>query len=396
MDERLRVLYLTHHGPWPATSGGRLRDAALVPEVARLADVEVWAVSRTPELDREWASRGPSAVRVRVFSDDGPRRRYPTRSSVAVAAELRSRTRGPDTFDVVHVEGHYLFHLLPVELRDRAVVVEHNIESHLLRQRAVHRGITADLGADLEEVTEAEERVWRTAPLILTLSAEDRARILRRAPDARVQVSTNGADHLPLAPAFRRTSKGEAMKPRLGFLANYAYPPNRDALGWLLDEILPALRQRLPCVQLALAGSGLHDALSARALPSGVETLGWVSNLSQFWTAVDLAVCPLRIGGGVKVKMIEAVRSGALTVSTAVGMEGLPATVREAVVRADTAEEFVDRVTRLAADPLWRQEQRLRLARAQRALPSWESVALSVYRHWDHVNRALIGGIVVG
>jgi hypothetical protein len=274
MDKRLRVLYLTHHGPWPTTSGGRLRDAALVPEIARRADVEVWAVSRTPELDREWSSRAPAGVLVRVFMDEGPPRRYPTRSSAAASAELLRRTSGPAAFDVLHVEGHYLFHHLPKHVRDRAVVVEHNVESQLLLQRAAHHGMTALLASDIEAVRKAEEQVWGRAPLILTLSDEDRARILERVPGAHVQVSTNGADHLPLTPVERRTSGGVPMRPRLGFLANYAYPPNRDALGWLLDDILPALRHRLPGARLVLVGSGLREALAGRPLPRDVDALG--------------------------------------------------------------------------------------------------------------------------
>lgn len=393
MQTRIRVLYLTHHGPWPPRSGGRLRDAALVPELARLADVEVWAVSRTAELDREWLHRRPAGTVVRVFPDEGPRRNYPTRQSAAASAELRRRMHGPTAFDVVHAEGHYLFHLVPNEARSRAVVVEHNVESNLLRQRLVHRGLTAASAADLEAVATAEEQVWRQVPLILTLSQEDRARILHRVPDARVCVSTNGADHIPLAAAERRSPIREPLKPRLGFLANYAYPPNRDALRWLLDDIMPAVRRRIPGAWLVLAGSGLREALGGRPLPTGVEALGWVENLSNFWTGIDIALCPLRIGGGIKVKTVEAIRSGAPLVSTAIGLEGLPPAAREGVVRADCVDEFVDAVVQVSMGSFRSRGHLASLANAQRALPTWRDVASSLHQHWLSVRETFTGGV---
>ena len=176
MNTGLRVLYLTHHGPWPAASGGRLRDAALIPEVARLTDLEVWAVSRTPDADRAASRHAPAGVVTRVFADESTQRSYPTRDSAMLRAALAERLSGPDPFDVIHIEGHYLFHLLPEGVRDRAVVVEHNVESHLLQQMAAHCGLTPRLMADIETVASAEEQVWRAAGMVLALSREDQAR----------------------------------------------------------------------------------------------------------------------------------------------------------------------------------------------------------------------------
>jgi len=82
------VLYLTHHGPWPATSGGRLRDAALIPEIAQLADVEVWAISRSADLDRASLGLRPAGTTIRIYCDESRRRGYPTRDSVAARNAL--------------------------------------------------------------------------------------------------------------------------------------------------------------------------------------------------------------------------------------------------------------------------------------------------------------------
>lgn len=389
---RLRVLYLTHHGPWPTSSGGRLRDAALLPELARLADVEVWAISRSPDVDRAAVSQCQLGIPVRVFDDDGPARSYPSRHSNVAKAALRDGRTCVDRFDVIHVEGHYLFHHLPNHVRERAVVVEHNIESHLLRQRAQHHGLTPELAGDIETVTRAEQNVWSSAALIITLSAEDRVRVLRRVPNAAVGVSTDGADHVGLTHASSQARDEVGCAPTFGFLANYAYPPNEDALEWLLDEIFPSLRERIPGCRLVLAGSNLETTRSRRQMPDGAEPLGWVDDLSTFWADIDVFLCPLRISGGVKVKLLESIRSATLAVSTTVGVEGLPTAAQCAIVCADDTRQFVEAAAVLSHDDALRQRQRALLDRAQQSLSSWKAVARSLHAHWLSVARPVVGG----
>jgi glycosyltransferase involved in cell wall biosynthesis len=364
-----------------------------MPQVARLAHLEVWAISRTPDADRSALLQAPLDVTTRVFADESVRRSYPTRDSAAARAALRGCLSGAEIFDVIHVEGHYLFHLLPEEVHRRAVVVEHNVESHLLRQTAVHSGLTPGLAADIDAVAQAEEHAWRRAGAIVTLSMEDQARILRREPGTVVRIATNGADHVRLGVASA-ANRSPGRRPVFGFLANYAYPPNADALGWLLNEIFPTLSRELPGCRLVLVGSSLPEALEGRSLPGGVEAWGWLDDLSRFWGGVDVLLCPLRIGGGIKVKLIEAIRAGALAVSTSVGLEGLPAAAREAIVQADTSAGIAQAATRLVRERGLREAQRIRIARAQQVLPTWQSAAETIYGYWLGVAQPVLGGIV--
>lgn len=379
MQARPRVLYLTHHCPLPTISGGRLRDAELIPRLSAQAELEVLAISRTPELDRAAMDGYQHCANWRVYGDDGPVRSYPTRTSVAASEDIRLRFVGAKPFDVVHVEGHYMLHMIPEEYWNRTVVVEHNVESRLLRQRAQASGegvANGDIG-DLEIV---EEAVWRSVPVLITLSPEDRSRIIRRIPSAKVEVIGNGSDHLP--PRTPRAGSNDFRRPVLGFLANYAYAPNCDALSWLVEDLFPAIKVRLPDARLLLAGSNLTQSVSARKLPDGVTARGWYDKLGDFWSAIDVFVCPLRIGGGIKVKMIEALRSGALCVSTSVGMEGLPLSADAAVARADTNEDFVHATVQLCTDRTRRHTAQRHLGRAQADLPTWDEVAASLFDCW--------------
>lgn len=393
LGRRLHVLYLTHHAPWPAASGGRLRDAALVPYLADFVDLEVWAISRTYDGDRAAVDRAVPGFPVRVFPDEAPRRVFPTRDSEQARDLLWQRTTGDRPFDVVHVEGHYLAHLVPDQLAPRTLIVEHNVESHLLRQRSMQGDGCGSLADDLAAVSLAEGRAWARAARVLALSDEDRHRIERKAPDALVERCFNGADHVPrrTPPAFEDDNR-VATAPRIGYLANYAYPPNQDATHWLLDKIFPQIRDRIPQAELVLAGSHLQDVVDTALLPPYVKPLGWVPHVERLWDAVDIVVCPLRIGGGVKVKMIEAVRGGCLIVSTSIGLEGLPDEARTAVVRADSTDELVDATVRLCKDPELRRQHRARLALAQDAQPTWAEAASALYEHWSRISETGVKG----
>ncbi|HET8643436.1 MAG TPA: glycosyltransferase family 4 protein [Pseudonocardiaceae bacterium] len=385
------VLYLTHHSAWPTTSGGRVRDANLIPRLARNARLEVWAVSRTPVIDQDALDGLGWCAPVRVFADEAPRRPYPTRDSRRVR-ELLHRMGPHCPFDVVHVEGHYLLHLVPPGWSARVVLVEHNIESHLLIQRAAlgaPRGegrATSQDAADLAEVRRGEAIAWRRAAVVLTLSAEDRARLLAREPSVEVRVVRNGCDHVPAGePA--PNPRDPDIPARIGFLANFGYGPNLDALDWLLDEILPRLRVAVPRVELVLAGSQSQEVVADRDLPEGVQAAGWIDDLGVWWKSIDVMVCPLRIGGGIKVKVTEAVRGGCCVVSTSVGVEGLPARVRDAVLAADTADGLAAGLALMCTDDDALRASLRRVADRQRYLPTWDDAAADVRRHWAAVAR---------
>jgi glycosyltransferase involved in cell wall biosynthesis len=382
----MRALYLTHHCPWPVTSGGRVRDAALVPRLARLVDIEVWAVSRTVDEDRVALREETPPFPVRVFADEARPQAFPTRDSVAVRRRLQHKLRVGEEFDIVHVEGHYLFHLLPPEWGGRTVVVEHNVESHLLRQRAAHSLVPVVSPFDMQVVEAAEEHVWARAGLVLTLSGEDRQRILSRAPTTRVALCPNGADHVALRPPVVACDRSRvSLAPRIAFLANYAYLPNQDVVHWLLNDIFPQIRRSLPGAELLLAGSRLSEAVIVDDLPLGVIPMGWVDDLADLWAKTDVVICPLRIGGGMKVKLIEAVRAGLLIVATGVALEGMPQAVVDAVIRADDADSFAAGVVSACTDEGLRASLQPRLFQAQRALPRWSDVARTIAQHWSAV-----------
>jgi len=134
------------------------------------------------------------------------------------------------------------------------------------------------------------------------------------------------------------------------FVAGFAHPPNVDAACWLVGEILPLLRAARPDLTLALIGSNPTPEVRALAGP-GIEVTGFVPDheLARRYGAARVAVCPLRFGAGVKLKVIEAMHHGVPLVTTPAGAQGLPGLDAVCDVQSEPAA-FAAAVLRLLDD----------------------------------------------
>lgn len=379
-----RVLYLTHHYPWPASSGGRLREAELLARLIHHASIDLVAVSRRPEIERAEASRRRHPrLQARVFADEAPAGDAPARDSLAARCHLARYLRHTSP-DVIHVEGHYLLDLLPTDVFGRTVLVEHNVESELLRQRAATGVMSPRLAWTLAEVHRRERRAWALVARVAAITPEDCLRIRRAVPAALVRHSPNGSDHL--LPGRAPASSRAGAAPRLLFVANFAYPPNQDAVTWMIRDVLPHVVAAVPAARLALVGPDLAgEPLRVARGCAAVDVLGWVPRIEEQLDLADVVVCPLRIGGGVKVKVLEAASRGCAVVATPIAIEGLPAALRAAIPVAANAVSFAGHAVRLLGDPALRARAQARIGRAAGCLPSWAEAAERLLAIWDEV-----------
>lgn len=175
------------------------------------------------------------------------------------------------------------------------------------------RGELEGGGAGLERF---ERRLLAEAAETWVPSPREVGLALRLAPAARVVCVPNVVDVARIAAVGPR--RGER---RLLFAADHTYPPNRDALGWLLAEIMPAVWAREPRAILTLTGRGLPGDTGAGE--ARIEARGFVDDLAAVYAASDAVLVPLRQGGGSPLKFIEALACALPVVATPKAAAGL-------------------------------------------------------------------------
>jgi polysaccharide biosynthesis protein PslH len=371
----MRLLFVTCHLPYPPHSGGRLREHELLARLTQRFDVHIAAVTKTLAEDEEaaadipWDHNGISLFPAAALDSlPGVAPQVARHRSEAATAGIRGLlARG--RFDLVHVEGFYLWQHLP-RTRPAAVLVEQNIEWQLFEQQGLREEAAVTRRAELA--------AWRAADALGALTAEDRA-VMRRASASIPHLIPDGADHLGGDATERIARSGQ----RLVMVGNFGYAPNVDGALWLAREVMPRVREVVPGAELQLVGTSPPPEIQALA-GDGIEVTGRVPDVGPYLRAADVVVCPLRFGGGVKVKMLEALSCGKAIVATSVGCQGL-GKARWAVRVAERAEDFANAAARLLRDPLER--TRAEQAAAAVELPSWDDAAEALAECWQVAAR---------
>lgn len=192
-----------------------------------------------------------------------------------------------------------------------------------------------------------EMRLLAESAVSVAVSAED-ARVFESMNSrARVSVCPNGVD-LEYARFVDHTKPKGA---RLVMTGTLAYYPNLDASRWFIHAVMPIVRNQVPTATLTLVGGPVPSELSnVDADATGVHVVGPVPDVRPFLDEADLFVIPLRIGGGTRIKAVEALASGLPIVSTRLGVTGLGIVDHDLAVLAETASDFAVAITRALDD----------------------------------------------
>jgi glycosyltransferase involved in cell wall biosynthesis len=358
------LLVMLHTPPLPAVTGSRVRSLALVRQlVARGWDVSLFAlqtgvpahaadVDELRALCREVRLAGhtpPRAVRLGRMGLDLLRGRSfhhsMFRDPTAVAeAHAWVHTGG---FDAILAGALYMLPYVPLPARGRMLLDSHNVETERVATMAAAlwprpRGVVARLQE--RPVRRYEERTAATAGGVLAVSAPEAAWFERVAP-GRVSVVANGVDCATIQPRSGTGAAGPVL-----FVGSLDYAPNVDGARVLLEQIAPRLTH--PGARIALVGALPPPELRARAAAAAVpvEVTGRVEQIAPWFRSSRLLAVPLRIGGGTRLKILEAMAHGLPVVTTSIGCAGLDVEHERDVLIADDPMQFARHVDRLLAD----------------------------------------------
>lgn len=229
-------------------------------------------------------------------------------------------------------------------------------------------GVTALL--HMKGLKRFEFDMYADADKLLTLTPEGRDELLEVRPGLDISVVPHGVD----VEGFRPEQRPEGSTPTVMFLGNYPHDPNRDAVVFFAKEAWPAVREAVPGCRFLVVGRGpTSDMLELARHDPSIDITGQVDDVRPFLQQSDVFVCPVRLGGGFRGKVLEAMAAGVPVVSTSLGAEGLPARDGDNIVIADDAEQLASRTIRLLQDGDLRQKIAARARELMVENYSWQA-----------------------
>lgn len=371
----MRILYVLPQLPYPADRGGKVVLHNIVEHMRRRHRVSIVALTHGPrdieaaEAYRErvaalWTfpcrpRRHPGVLARAAFSP------LPLKalrfSNAAMERKVAALCTGGG-FDLVHAQNYYAAQYVRRRFPPAKVHYTENFEGALLERSAAHHPnpLTAALLRIQARRTERYEfEVCRRFDRVYAITRTDLERMRERAPDLPFEYLPASIDTETFQPSPSPVAASDLV-----FVGSLDYFPNIDGLNWFHREVLPRLRARQSDCRLVVVGHRPAGILARLARDPSVEFAGRVDRVHPFVHRAAVYVVPLRIGGGVRLKILEAMALGKAIVTTSIGCEGIECTPGRHLVVADGAETFAQAVLRLLAYP----GERDRLARNARDL----------------------------
>jgi sugar transferase (PEP-CTERM/EpsH1 system associated) len=366
----MKILWLNAGLLLPLDKGGKLRTWHLMRHLARRHDITYVSFADPSQTAadvegmHEVASEvvtiprtDPSKGTARFYADASRYLLEPIPYAVAkygapayrTAVERLLRTRG---FDALVCDFLPPVVNLPQTLPCPTILFTHNVEAEIWRR---HAGNAANpltrflLGMQWKRMLRFEREALERFDLVLCVSDADRQTFNRLYPDslkAPAHVIKTGVDTEYFAPAADRV----ARRAHLVFTGSMDWLPNEDGMQYFVREILPRVRQAEPDATLSIIGRSPTPGVKRLAETAGVEVTGRVDDVRPHIAEGSVYIVPLRIGGGTRLKIFEAMAMAKAVVSTTVGAEGLPVTPGHDILIADEPARFAQSVVHLIRD----------------------------------------------
>ena len=279
-----------------------------------------------------------------------------------------------ETFDVILCDFLFAAGAIPWDWPCPKVLFAHNIEA-VIWQR--HYEVTRNplwkalSWLEWKRMKAAERRYLQKADHVIAVSENDRATFARSLDPQKLTVVATGVDT-----GFFQPSGEREMPNSLVFTGSMDWFPNEDGMFYFANEIFTLIRRQVPDATLCIVGRKPSRRLQdlASRVPN-IQLTGWVDDVRPYVAQRAVFVVPLRIGGGTRLKIFEAMSMGKAVVSTSIGAEGLPIRNGEHLLLADDPVSFAESTLRLLGDPT----HRAQIGRAARHLVeqnySWSTVS---------------------
>ena len=383
----MNILMVSSFLPYPLTSGGHVRLYNILKELSKVNSITFVCEKRKYQTETDIKEIEKFCDYIFVFDREkqwtmqnilktgfSP---YPFLVTGHMNEEMRQKIQmllDKNVFDLIHAETSYIMQNIqatPVPI----VLVEHNIE-YKVYERFMDNAqlfIRPLLYIDILKLKVWEKRIWKKAAALVFVSDHDR----NISGEKKAFIVPNGID--PKMFTFRSV---ESLHPveknkekRILFIGDFKWIQNRDAARWILTEIWPKIKMQLSDIDLWIVG---------RHIPDGIKNITHDSRVTfdedappeteEIFGRASLLLAPLRVSGGSAYKVLEAMASGVVVVTTTFGAQGIDAQSGKEILVADDAQGLADKTVVVLQDA----KQYKGIAQAARALVeekyNWESI----------------------
>ncbi len=364
----MRIIVLDEEFPYPLNTGKRIRSFNLLSRLAKNNELHYLAYGRDSDSNFIALARNnmnPIAVKNQV----------PKKSGLLFYLRLFNNLFSSESYIV---DSHYsdLYQNRLDELIEKLkpgivmaewtpyasfmknlknckrLIVAHNIESTIWQRYYEHETNSIKklyIFKQWKKLEKFEKDVFRNSDGITAVSQEEADEIRKISDNKNVALIDNGVD-LKYFNAHESHSGG-SNSTKLVFTGSMDWRPNQDAAVYFVREIFPKLKALIPEISATFVGRNPTDEILSLQDVNGITITGTVDDVRPYIEEASIYIVPIRIGGGSRLKILEALAMKKAVVSTSVGAEGLKTKDKKHLLVADSAVEFVAEIERLLKNP---------------------------------------------
>lgn len=368
----LKILWLSHFVPYPPKGGCFQRSYNLIKQVSRENNVYLVALrhkdkSTHPESEVKKAKKELEKYCKKVFIIDiksfsGLNIYYLALKSIFTGDpltvnlfkskemhDLIKKLTKEINFDIAHYDTISLAEYFNDTGSIPKFLTHHGIESFMVRRRMKNEtSILKKLYFLVEsnKLRKYEKNNCYKYNLNIMVSEDDKYMLKEISPNSRMDVVENGVDIEFFLPKNNHENTNSLIF--AGRLDQYS---NMDAILYFCRNIWPIVRERFPKIRFSIIGNNPpRKLLELAENDERIEVLGYVDDVRPYFSKATISVCPIRDGGGTRIKILDAMAMGMPIISTSIGCEGIDITPGENVLIANTTEDFIESLERITTD----------------------------------------------
>lgn len=365
MQKKIKLLQISPQFPFPEDDGGKIGIANILKEFSRSGiDVTFFCLSeKMPDVELIKYANEYADIRICIHSTRNSAIRILNsvilNHSIYIKKHISKQIKSElfkilkeKQFDAIHADHSCMAPLGIIAKKVQSIPLGirlHNIEWTIWQRYAEALPLYSPKRFYIEqqsyELKRAERFLYSQADMLFPITSPDKDRALELSPNSRALIAGAGVniDEWKPEPSFERNAK------ELVLATTYKWIHNVNAVRWFVHEVLPLVQKIIPDIKLTLIGKDAPEWLK-RFSPLGVNCIGYVEKVQPYYNRASLNISPLFVGGGIRIKILEAMAMELPVIASPIAAEGINANESQGLFLAKNKEEFADLIIRLVMD----------------------------------------------